>query len=62
MLSIGMNQRSCVVQSLVSFDVNGARLVGGLVGRIDGDPVVLDMWRVNPLRLHARKNICSIAA
>ena len=62
MLSIGMKWCRCVVQALVGFDVNVARLVGGLVGRIDGDPVVLDMWRVNPLRLHARKNICSIAA
>ena len=50
-----MKQCRCVVQDLVRFDVNVARLDGGLVGRIDGDPVVLDMWRVNPLRRHARK-------
>ena len=55
MLSIGMNQCRCVVQALVKFDVNVARLVGGLVGRMDGDPFVLDMWRVNHLRRHARK-------
>ena len=47
MLSIWMNQCRCLVQALVGFDVNVARLVGGLVARIDGDPVVLEMWRVN---------------
>jgi len=41
MLSIVMNQCPCVVQALVGFDVNVARLGGGLVERIDGDPVVL---------------------
>ena len=50
-----MNQCRCVVQVLVRFDVKVAHLVGGLVGRIDGYPVVLDVWRVNPLRRHARK-------
>ena len=39
MLSIGMKQCRCVVQALVGFDVNIARFVG----RIDGDPVVLEM-------------------
>ncbi len=43
MLSIEMNRCCCVAQDLVRFDVDVARLVGGLVGRIDGDPVVLDM-------------------
>ena len=43
MLSIVMSQCPCVVQALVGFDVNVARLGGGLVERIDGDPVVVGM-------------------
>ena len=35
MLSIGMNQRRYVVQTLLSFDVN--------VGRLVGDPFMLEM-------------------
>ena len=62
MLSIGMNQCRCVVQALVGFDVNVPRLVGRLDRCIDGDLVVLEMWRVNLLRRRARKNICSIVA
>ena len=57
MLSIGMNQCRRVVQVLVGFDVN----VGRLFGRIDGDPVVLEMRRVNLLRRRASKNIWSRA-
>ena len=39
MLSIGMNQCRFVVQALVGFDANVERLVG----RIDGDQVVLEI-------------------
>ena len=49
MLSVGISRCRCVVQALVSFDVNVARHVG----RLDGDPVVLEMWRVNLLRRRA---------
>ncbi len=58
MLSIGMSQCRYVVHVLVRFDVNDGRLVG----RIDGDPVVLEMRRVNLLRRRARNNFWSIAA
>ena len=58
MLSIGMNRYRFVLQALVGFDVNVARHVG----RVDGDPVVLEMWRVNPLSRRAQKNIWSIVA
>ena len=62
MLSIGMNQCCSEVQALIGFDVNVDCLVGGLVGRIDGDPVVLEMRRVNLLRRRARKNFWLITA
>ncbi len=58
MLSIGMSQCRYVVHVLVRLDVNDGRLVG----RIDGDPVVLEMRRVNLLRRRARNNFWSIAA
>ena len=42
MLSLGIKPCGCVVDALLSIDVN--------VGRLDGDPVVLEILRANLLR------------
>ena len=47
MLSLGINGCRCVVLAPVSIDLN--------VGRLEGDAVVLEMWRANLLSWSARK-------
>ena len=53
MLSLGIKRCGCVADALLSIDVN--------VGRLDGDPVVLEISRENLFRRSAR-NICLITA
>ena len=53
MLSLGVMPCSSVVDALLSIDVN--------VGRLDGDPLVLEILRANLFRRSAR-NICLIKA
>ena len=49
MLSLGIKSCGIVADALLSIDVN--------VGRLDGDPVVLEILRANLFRRSAR-NIC----
>ena len=53
MLSLVVKPCGCVADALLSIDVN--------VGRLDGDPVVLEILRANLFRRSAR-NICLITA
>ena len=53
MLSLGIKSCGIVADALLSIDVN--------VGRLDGDPVVLEILRANLFRRSAR-NICLIKA
>ena len=49
MLSLGVKPCGSVVDALLSIDVN--------VGRLDGDPLVLDILRANLFCRSARKTV-----